>query len=90
LHVFCIGCFERVCHFQSSFKIGCEPVCSIMSTSKYVFLYSRVPLLTSFYSEEELKFSVVSFTFEGKCEVLLSVGENGSFLYFNMGVTDDE
>ena len=65
-----------MCHFQPSFKIGCEPVCSIMSTSKYVFLYSRVPLLT--YSEEELKFSVVSFTFEGKCEVLLSVGENGS------------
>jgi hypothetical protein len=79
-----------VCHFQSSFKIGCERVCSIVSTSKYVFLYSRVPLLTSFYSEEELKFTLVSFTLEGKCEVLLSVGENGSFLYFHMGVRDDE
>jgi hypothetical protein len=61
-----------------------------MSPSKYVFLYSRVPLLTSFYSEEELKCSVVSFTFEGKCEVLLSVGGNGSFLCFHMGVRDDE
>ena len=71
--------------------MGCEPVCSIMSTSNYVFLYSRVPLLTSFYSEEELNFSVVSFfTFEGKCGVLLSVGENGSFLYFHMEVRDDK
>jgi len=61
-----------------------------MFTSKYVFLYSRVPLLTSFSSEEELKFSVVCFTFEGKCEVLLSVGENGSVLFFYMGVRDDE
>jgi hypothetical protein len=69
--------------------IGCEPVFSIMSTSKYVFLYSRVPLLTS-YSEEELKWSAVSFTFEDKCEVLLNAGKNCSFMYVDMGDRDDE
>jgi hypothetical protein len=46
LYVYCSGCFKYVCHFESSFKINCEPVCSNMPTWKCVFLLSRVPLLT--------------------------------------------